>query len=362
VTPDKSSAGRDGGGRDSAGRDSAGRDSAGRTERVFADCQSLAAVARAAFGTGRRLSAVTRLADASKKGVYRAAFTDGFTAVVYIWADAENYWPALPGEPGGHADPFSPSSDLPLFRAAHARLESLGIQTPQVYLADSSREHYPADIAVIEDVPGPTLETLLSEDRGRAIPVLERLAAALGIMHATQAPAFGKVAPLDAGSAAGGASCEQVVLDRALANLAEASARDGRVGRARPALEQLLRRRAAAVRPRRDYRLIHGELGPDHVLVDGQGRPVIIDIDGLMFFDVEWEHVFLELRFGDDYRFLRRPEIDAGRLSLYRLAMHLSLVAGPLRLLDGDYPDREPMLGIAEANIRRTLADAKHPS
>jgi hypothetical protein len=65
---------------------------------------------------------------------------------------------------------------------------------------------------------------------------------------------------------------------------------------------------------------------------------------------------------GDDYRFLHRPGLDADRLSLYRIAMHLSLLAGPLRLLDGDYPDREPMLRIAEANIGRTLADADCPS
>jgi hypothetical protein len=36
--------------------------------------------------------------------------------------------------------------------------------------------------------------------------------------------------------------------------------------------------------------------------------------------------------------------------------MYLSLVAGPLRLLDGDFPDRVPMLAIAEANVGRTLA------
>ena len=71
-----------------------------------------------------------------------------------------------------------------------------------------------------------------------------------------------------------------------------------------------MRRLAAAIRPRSDYRLIHGELGPDHVLVDGRGRPVIIDIEGLMYFDVEWEHVFVRLRFQEDYRFLHRDGVD----------------------------------------------------
>jgi hypothetical protein len=101
---------------------------------------------------------------------------------------------------------------------------------------------------------------------------------------------------------------------------------------------------------------VHGALGPDHVLVDGLGAPVLIDIEGLMFFDAEWEHAFLRLRFGPHYRWLRPAALDDERLDLYSLALYLSLVAGPLRLLDGDFPDREPMLAIAEHNLRRCLA------
>jgi hypothetical protein len=59
---------------------------------------------------------------------------------------------------------------------------------------------------------------------------------------------------------------------------------------------------------------------------------------------------------GRQYRMLREPGLDPARLNLYRLAKHLSLVAGPLRLLDGDYPDREPMLSIAEYNTQQVLA------
>ena len=66
--------------------------------------------------------------------------------------------------------------------------------------------------------------------------------------------------------------------------------------------------------------------------------------------------VFLRLRFGPHYRWLRPEALDGERLELYSLAMYLSLVAGPLRLLDGDFPGREPMLAIAEHNLRRALA------
>jgi hypothetical protein len=44
-------------------------------------------------------------------------------------------------------------------------------------------------------------------------------------------------------------------------------------------------------------------------------------------------------------------------MRLYRLTHHLSLVAGPLLLLDGDFPQAESMREIAEANIRRILGE-----
>jgi hypothetical protein len=138
-------------------------------------------------------------------------------------------------------------------------------------------------------------------------------------------------------------------------DLAEATARVPRIAAVHDRLARIVAELAAAVPPRAEYGLIHGELGPDHVLVDGDGQPVLIDIEGLMFFDVEWEHAFLEFRFGGHYPRLRTTDLDERRLRYYRLAQHLSLVAGPLRLLDGDFPERGPMLAIVEYNIGQVL-------
>jgi len=102
--------------------------------------------------------------------------------------------------------------------------------------------------------------------------------------------------------------------------------------------------------------VVHGELGPDHVQVDAAGRPVVIDIEGLMYLDVEWEHVFLRIRLHDAYEPLAVADLDEDRLALYMLAQRLSLTAGPLRLLDGPFPDREFMAGIAEHNLNEALA------
>ncbi|MEU9476814.1 hypothetical protein [Streptomyces sp. NPDC048191] len=117
-----------------------------------------------------------------------------------------------------------------------------------------------------------------------------------------------------------------------------------------------MRSLAARIGPRADHVLVHGELGPDHVLLDADGRPALIDVEGLMYFDAEWEHVFLRLRFGPHYDALRADGLDADRMRLYRLAMHLNLVAGPLRLLDGDFPGSGLMRDIAEHNLAEALA------
>ncbi|WP_326582052.1 phosphotransferase [Streptomyces sp. NBC_00481] len=316
--------------------------------------ERLAGAARAALGGGRRLEVAERVAGGSKKGVYRLVMDDATTAIAYLWDDTENYWPAAEGD-NDLTDPFSPGLGLDLFEAAHARLDALGVRVPAIRLVDRDGAHCPADLAIVEDLPGESLEELLARDRRAAAPVMERLAESLEAMRLHRAPAYGKVAVVDGGGTSRGTSCEGVVLDRALRDLAEAASRDPRIADARDQLEERLLGLAAAVRPRTEYAVVHGELGPDHVLVDGDGNPVAIDIEGSMYFDVEWEHVFLRIRLHDAYRPLAVDGLDEDRLALYMLAQRLSLTAGPLRLLDGDFPDRAFMAGIAEYNLKQAL-------
>lgn len=316
--------------------------------------EQLAGAARAAMGGGRRLDAVQRVAGGSKKGVYRLVMDDATTAIAYLWDDAENYWPAADGD-DDLTDPFSPGLGLDLFEAAHARLDALGVRVPAIRLVDREGAHFPADLAIVEDISGENLEELLARDPSAAAPVMARLGEALEAMRRHRAPAYGKVAVVDGGGTSRGTSCEGVVLDRALRDLAEAASRDPRIAGARDPLEERLLVLAAAVRPRTQYAAVHGELGPDHVLVDADGNPVPIDIEGTMYFDVEWEHVFLRIRLHDAYRPLAVDGLDEDRLALYTLAQRLSLTAGPLRLLDGDFPDRAFMAGIAEYNLRKAL-------
>lgn len=318
----------------------------------------LAPLAHAALG--RTPTTVTRIRGGSKKGVYRLVFEDNSTAVAYVWSPDEDLWDAGPGDP---RDPFSHASGLTLFTAAANRLAAAGVRAPRLLHADPTHTHLPADAALVEDLPGGTLEDLLDGDPAAAPEALERMAALLDTLHACTGPRFGKVSLVDNGGSSYGGSCEEIVVERALSDLDELPVRDPRAAAAHPQLAEAIRTLAAQVQPRTEPpTLIHGELGGDHVRVTPDGDLALIDIEGLMYFDAEWEHVFLRIRFGPHYDALRprTRTLDPHRLDLYRLAMHLSLVAGPLRLLDvGDFHDPEFMRGIAEHHLRQALAIAR---
>ena len=318
--------------------------------------EDLAGAARAALGSERTIEDVTRLAGGTTKGVYRLTMDDGATVIAYLWEDSENYWPQAPNE-NDAADPFSSGNSIDLFATAHSRLASLGLRVPEIYLLDRDRAYYPADIAILEDFPGEDLLAFRERDPVAAEPTLARLREGLAAMRGCRGRAPGKVSFIDAGGTPRWPTSEEAVLALGLRCVAEASERDRRIADNRGRLTDRLRELAAAVRPRAEYSVVHGELGLDHVLVDAAGRPVIIDIENLMYFDVEWEHAHMQVRLGRDWaRAVGVDDLDEERLALYMLAQRLFLVAGPMRLLDGDFPDRAFARSIVEHNLNEALA------
>jgi hypothetical protein len=136
--------------------------------------EDLARATRAALGGRRQLQGVGRLAGGTTKGVYRLTLNDGATVIAYLWEDSENYWPQAPNQKDV-ADPFAPGDSVDLFATAHSRLASLGLRVPEIYLLDRDRAYYPADIAIVEDLPGEDLLALWERDPAAAEPTLARL-------------------------------------------------------------------------------------------------------------------------------------------------------------------------------------------
>jgi hypothetical protein len=311
--------------------------------RAFLTIDDVAGLTAEQFGSDRRVLSLDRLTGGTKKGVYRLRFADDSTKVLYVWADDENYWPPAETVPD---DPFTDASGLELFAANHAALVGAGVRVPELVLLDPE-----AGLALVEDAGGEKLEALMERDRAAAAAVLAELGRARRRMHTTTSSTWGRLPAPPAARPA-----PDVILDRALVQLGVVAARDGRLAAARSRIEGHLRRLHAAVRPRTVYALVHGELGPDHVLIGPAGEPVMIDIEGLTYFDVEWEHAFLQLRFEDSYAALDPVPLDLGRFEFYRYAQVLALIEGPLRIAETDFPEREWMLELAEWNIKKALA------
>ncbi len=307
-----------------------------------------------ALGSAHRIASLTRLRGGTKKGVYRAVLDDR-SVIVYVWDTSENYWPA--GDPDvapNASDPFADASGADLFAVSNQYLWSLGVRTPELYLLDTSRAASPADIAIVEDIQGGTIEEHWQRQPDDAARITSELGEMLRTIHARRNSRFGKLASVD-NQAPQDVRCEHLALRRALDHLDHAAGHINRLREAQERLEETLRSMAADIQMRSEYSLIHGELGPDHVLVDTQGHPAIIDIEGLMFLDVEWEHAFLQFRFDEHYRHLWQDGLDHARLRFYQLCLHLSLCSGPLRLLEGDFPQRDEMMGIVRWNVSKAL-------
>jgi hypothetical protein len=288
--------------------------------------------------------------------VYRLTLDDGSTVIAYSWAPTENFWPQTEHD-GDPADQFSSGSNMELFEASHHRLASLGLRVPEIYLLDRDRTHSPADLAILEDFPGEDLLSFYERDPAAAEPTLAQLREDLAAMRNYRGSSPGRVGHVDAGGLSHWPSCEEGALAFALRCLADAAGRDRRMTDAHERLESRLRDLSAAVRPRAEYSVVHGELGLDHVLVDSDGNPVIIDIEDLMYFDVEWEHVHMQIRLHDRWaKTVGVDGLDEDRLALYMLTQRLSLTAGPLRACSNpDFPDREFMRDIAEWNLSKAL-------
>jgi phosphotransferase family enzyme len=324
-------------------------------ERKFVRPDDLSSLVSDVFGRDRRLLDLRRVDVATKKGVYRLRLDDDTDAMLYVWHPDENYWPDRKGPDDRYGDPYG----LDAYVTCKARYDEAGARTAATIAIDSSHQHYPADLAVVEYLPNGTLEDLLGRDPLAAVPALDELAGYLRGMRALHHHRHGRVAHIATGEASQEQPPHQVVFDQALANLDEAASAVPAIAAVRGELSDRLYERIADIEPRTQFSLVHGELGPDHVMLDRDGRPVIVDLEGTTFTDVESEHVFTRMRFGSSYDRLWTDGLDEARMSLYELAMHLSLVAGPMRMIAGDHPERDFMRQIAEANAWRIITDLR---
>lgn len=300
------------------------------------------------FGESYVIANVVKLHGGAQKVVYRIDCDNGFSCLLYVWDISLNYFQ----EEIENEDIHRQSYGSQLFENNNKYLTEQGIRTPALYTINKERLRYPFDYALVEYIRGDPAETYFHHvDSHVRQSLFERIGDMLRRMHTNERRFYGKVYSRDINES----PCHLPQLVNAEKQLAYASQYiDGlrnNQGKLLDALDKL----ESAIKPRTTYRYIHGELGPDHILVNEKLEPYLIDIEGAQFFDIEHEHSFLEFRFGQFYSYMKNDCLDHSRILFYKLHHHLSLASGGLKLLHRGFPNQTFAKGLAEYHSKCAL-------
>lgn len=300
------------------------------------------------FGTGYVVANVTKMHGGAQKVVYKIDCRNGFACVLYVWDLATNYFQEEIAKEDMHERSFGGHS----FNINNRFLREHGIQTPALYDLNTERTRYPFDYALVEYIKGQKAEAYFHHSDPRIQDqVFQRLKDMIAGMHKNERQYYGKpdqsVNRLD--------RCHLMQLENAKEQLSYVVQHIESIRENQDRLLALLDKLDSRINSRKRYGFIHGELGPDHILVTDQLEPYLIDIEGAQFFDIEHEHTFLELRFGEYYRYLKKEHLDPSRMLFYRLHHYISLTSGGLKLLHRGFPDQRFARNLAEYHARNTL-------
>ncbi|QGR00111.1 aminoglycoside phosphotransferase family protein [Paenibacillus psychroresistens] len=300
------------------------------------------------FGTGYVVADVRKMQGGAQKVVYKIDCSNGFTCVMYVWDLTMNYFQ----EEIEQQDLNRRSYGADLFEMNNKYLTQQGIKTPALYDLNQERARYPFDYGLVEYIDGLKAEVYFDHSDPRVQDkVFQRVGDMVAGMHSNIRNTFG---PFNTSEILTG-NCHQGQVEKAISDLAYASLHIDNIGSHQSKLLDRLYELEAKIESRSRYGYIHGELGPDHILVNHDLEPYLIDIEGAEFYDIEYEHTFLELRFGNYYRYLKNDKLDPNRMLFYRYYHHISLTAGGLKLEHRGFYDQAFAMGLAAQHSKRAL-------
>lgn len=306
---------------------------------------------RQVFGAQCAIMRVEQFKNGARKQVFFIDLSQpAQRCVLYIWHDLNHYFSEREGIETTQSDASAPA----LFKVNAAHLLANGITIPQIYYMGRLAAGY--DFALLEYIAGENFTAFAAnaspEDRNT---VLEQIGRMLRKLNQTQRAYPGTL--LDSWGPQSEARSE-LSLQRALLEVNAAADTHESVAVHKARIEQKLHELSANLAPRTSYRLIHGELGPEHILIRQRDQAVyFVDIDGLHFSDIEVEHALMKVRFSaptyDQY--FRRTDLDAARMAFYEFALYVSFVYAGTRFILKNYPDQVWAQGLFSANLARVI-------
>ncbi|WP_238649844.1 phosphotransferase family protein [Paenibacillus piscarius] len=307
--------------------------------------------AKQVFGNSYSVTKVSKMEGGAQKVVYKLDCTGGFSCILYVWDLAMNYFREEIVTDQVHAQSYGSE----YFELNNRYLIEHSIRTPLLYDMNRSRDQYDFDYALVEYIPGKAAEAYFEHPDPRVKEhIFQQIGELIRTMHRGESGTYGK--PGQGLAASSQRPCHLNQLNNGIAQLSYAAEHHEVIRKNQGKLLDKLYELESRITPRRRYGFIHGELGPNHIMVtEEQLEPCLIDIEGSEFYDIEYEHSFLELRFGGFYRYLKNDRLDENRLRFYKFHHHLSLISGGLKLLQRGFPDQQLARAILDCHTEYAL-------
>ena len=311
--------------------------------------QDINQISRGLWGTKSELTTVEDLNSGFAKRTYRLTFKDpSVHCLLHVWKTPSHNLTEVESK----ADWILAPAGLDVFKRNNEYLLGRDIRVPKIVMADDSRSVCDYDFALVEYIDS---ENFFDYIRGRDADVCQALLgqidAQLRKLHAFQCSRPGL--PLDERTPE--APCEEIVLENALLGLDLAAEYNRSIEEGKNQIQDAIGRLLSSIERRSTFHLIHGELSPEHVLINRTETVYLIDYEGLKFFDLEFEHSLMNARFGRHYTQFSRPDLDAQRMKYYTLIHYVGWNSFASEAVTRDSVDKTWAQGIMESSTREIL-------
>lgn len=289
------------------------------------------------FGDSFILNRMTRILGGAQKHTYLAETKSGFCFIIYIWDKSTTYFTY-----NEEKDVFSSSSSL-LFELNNKLMLQHNVLTPKLYFMDRSKGEQDYEYAFAEYIDGTDMDDIIAQQEDRLPGVLSSLKASINNLHKIKSDFVGQLNQMQTEEF----DVLEHTLKAAQKNIEYLKAADGSNEKLYMGVWDKLLKLSKIMEKRQEYTFIHGELGPNHVLVDKYDNAYLIDIEGGKYCDLEEEISFLNIRFGSLLENLEM-DLDSDRMEFYHIGHCLSNLSGAIQLKLKDYYDMDDVNGMIQ--------------
>lgn len=175
------------------------------------------------------------------------------------------------------------SSGAKLFQSNNELMRTHGVLTPELFYMNVSRCECDYEYAFVEHIDGHDMDYIMEKEPERLQEILESLRDSIDRLHGIKSEMAGQVGRMQ-GPDFNMISFE---LEGIRQNSSYLQEYDKEYANVYIQVEEKAKEYAIKLTKRKEYTFIHGELGPNHMIVDKDNNAYLIDIEGAKYYDVD---------------------------------------------------------------------------